>query len=104
MVAGESEEDAKCGVADSRGEDKGVVQVLHIATSDEAGLVLDGTSVVTFDLVFPRAADSTHGRNERNKMLGVLGRERRELLVGGKKPVGLIRALHGLFVGARFGD
>jgi hypothetical protein len=105
VVARKGEEDTECGVADGRGKNGGVVNGLHVATSDKAGLVLDdGNSVVTLDLVLLRAADNTHGRDEGNKMLGVLGREGRELLVGGKKPVGLIRALHGLFVGAGFGD
>jgi hypothetical protein len=99
VVARKSEEDAEYGVPDGRSKYKGVVNGLHVASGDNAGLVLDdnpGTN--TLDLVLSRASDNAHGRNERNEMQGVLGREGGELLIGGKEPVGLIGALHNLFV------
>ncbi len=41
MVACEGKKDAKCCVPFRRGEYGGVVEVLHVAVGDEAGLVLD---------------------------------------------------------------
>ncbi len=48
------EEDSDCGVPDGRGKYGGVVEVLHVASSDEAGYILDdGTGAISLDLVFP---------------------------------------------------
>ena len=40
-MTSESKEDTECGLADSRGKDKGVVNVLHVTPGNKTGLVLD---------------------------------------------------------------
>ncbi len=93
MMACESEENTECGVADGGGKDGGVVDGLHIATGNEAGIVLgDGAVTVALDLIFPRATHNAHKRGKGNEVSGVLGREGRKLLVCGEKPVVLVRA------------
>jgi hypothetical protein len=54
VKAGKREKNTKSGVPDYRGEHGGVIEILHVATGNEAGLVLDNSSgAVAFNLVLP---------------------------------------------------
>jgi hypothetical protein len=54
VVTDESKKNTKCGVANGRSKHEGVVNVLHVTTGDESGLVFDDFSgAVALDLVLP---------------------------------------------------
>ncbi len=84
----------------------GVVEVLHVASSDEADLVLDDGTIraISLDLVFPGAFDDAHSRDMSHEKPSALGGERGEFLVCGKEPMFFVRAFHGNFVGVRLGN
>jgi hypothetical protein len=54
MIACKCKKNAKSGVPDCGGKDGGVIKILHVATGNEATLVLENRSrTITFNLVFP---------------------------------------------------
>ena len=54
MEAGKSKKYTKDGILNTRGTNKCVVMILHVATGDEPSLVLcNGSGYITFELVFP---------------------------------------------------
>ncbi len=59
-----------------RGKDGSVVEILHAASRNEAGLVLDeGAVAIPLGLVFPRAFDNRHGRHVNHEEPNALGGE-----------------------------
>ena len=54
MIASKCKKNAKSDVPDCGGKDGGVIKILHVATGNEASLVLeDRSKTITFILVFP---------------------------------------------------
>ncbi len=54
MIADKCKKNAESGVPDCGGKDGGVIKILHVATGNEATLVLENRSrTITFNLVFP---------------------------------------------------
>jgi hypothetical protein len=95
----EGEEYTDYRVSYGKGEDGGVVEVMYVAASDEAGLVLgDASSTILLELVFPRAADGTHMRDENNKSPRVFDIEGGVFFVGSEKLVSVVGAFDSLLV------
>jgi hypothetical protein len=91
VMISKDKEYAKSSISYPRGKDICVVEVLHVATSDETGLVLDNTSgAISLKFVFLGASNDLHGGDERNKCPCVLVDEASEFFVGSGELVSVV--------------
>ena len=99
MAIGKSKENTE-SVSNSRGKDIGIIKILHATASGKTSFVFNNGSrtVVALDLILPRVSNDAHWRKKSDKVPIAFRSERKDLHVGGEKPMGIVRALHNLFV------